>query len=358
MSRKKALFLIGSPNQTTQMHQIALLLADEFDPYFSQLYYDGWQRPFYRFLLWSGGLDKTIVTGKIKEKADRYLQEHGLHNDFEASRFGNDYDLIVACTDIILPEPLVARVKTVFVQEGMTDPLNTWARLVKRFTRYPILAIGTALNGMNNCCDIYCVASEGYKEHFVAVGVDRDKLVVTGIPNFDDAEKLRRNDFPHRGYVLVATSDLRETFTPENRPKFIRECVRIAAGRPLIFKLHPNEQMDRAVAEIRQHAPPDTLIYTDGNTDHMIANCAELVTQYSTVVYVGLALGKPVHSYFDVDDLKRKQPWQNGGTSARRIAAICRGFSRFAGSGPAFLRHYQPEAFAAEVPANGSLAVR
>jgi len=348
MARKKVLFLIGSPNQTTQMHQIAQLLEDEFEPYFSQLYYDGWQRPFYRFLLWTGGLNRTIVTGPIKEKADKYLAVHGLKNDFEARVYANTYDLVVCCSDVIVPWPLVRRTKTVFVQEGMTDPLNVWARLVKRFTRYPILAIGTALNGMNNCCDIYCVASEGYREHFARVGVDRDKLVVTGIPNFDDVEKLRTNDFPHRGYVMVATSDLRETFTPENRPKFIRKCVAIAAGRPLLFKLHPNEVMERAVREIKENAPPNTLIYTDGNTDHMIANCVELITQYSTVVYVGLALGKPVHSYFDVEDLKRKQPWQNGGTSARRIAAICRGFSHFEGSGPAFLQQYEPEAFAKE----------
>ena len=86
----------------------------------------------------------------------------------------------------------------------------------------------------------------------------------------------------------------------------------------------------------------------------MIANCVELITQYSTVVYVGLALGKPVHSYFDVDDLRRKLPWQNGGTSARRIAAICRGFSRFAGSGPAFLRQLNAETFATVVATEAS----
>ncbi|ALW86654.1 hypothetical protein AUC43_17155 [Hymenobacter sedentarius] len=357
MSRKKVLFLIGSPNQTTQMHQIAQLLADEFDPYFSQLYYDGWQRGFYRFLLKTGGLDKTIVTGAIKAKADKYLAQHGLANDFEARQYGNTYDLLVCCSDVIVPWPLVRRTKTIFVQEGMTDPLNWWARLIRKLNWMPILAIGTALNGLANCCDIYCVASEGYKAHFAYVGVDRDKLVVTGIPNFDDAEKLRHNDFPHHGYVLVATSDLRETFTPDNRQKFIAHCTRIAAGRPMIFKLHPNEQVDRAVAEIKRYAPPGTLVYTEGNTDHMIANCVELITQYSTVVYVGLALGKPVHSYFDVEDLKRKQPWQNGGTSARRIAAICRGFSRFEGSGPAFLRQYQPEELSSSAPADGSLAV-
>jgi len=348
MTRKKALFLIGSPNQTTQMHQIAQLLEDEFEPCFSQLYYDGWMRGFYRFLLWTGGLNPTIVTGKIKAKADKYLADHGLPNDFEGRQFGNTYDLVVCCSDVIVPWPLVRTTKTVFVQEGMTDPLNRWARLVRRLNWMPILAIGTALNGLANCCDIYCVASEGYQQHFAYVGVSADKLIVTGIPNFDDVAKLRDNDFPHRGYVLVATSDLRETYTPDNRRRFIARCTRIAAGRPLIFKLHPNEKTARAVAEIKQYAPPGTLIYTEGNTDHMIANCAELITQYSTVVYVGLALGKPVHSYFDVEDLKRKQPWQNGGTSARRIAAICRGFARFAGSGAEFLRQHRAEDFAAE----------
>lgn len=357
MSRKKVLFLIGSPNQTTQMHQIAQLLADEFEPYFSQLYYDGWQRSFYKFLLWTGGLNTTIVKGTIKAKADKYLAEHNLSNDFEARQFGHHYDLIVCCSDVIVPWPLVRTTKTVFVQEGMTDPLNRWARLIRKLNWMPILAIGTALNGLANCCDLYCVASQGYKEHFNFVGVDREKLIVTGIPNFDNIEQVRHNDFPHHGYVLVATSDLRETYTPDNRQKFIAKCTRIAAGRPLIFKLHPNEKLPRAADEIKQYAPPGTLIYTEGNTDHMIANCAELITQYSTVVYVGIALGKPVHSYFDVEDLKRKLPWQNGGTSSRRIAAVCRHFSRFEGSGAAFLRQYQPDDFSVAAPANNSLAV-
>ncbi len=354
MTRKKALFLIGSPNQTTQMHRVAELLSDEFDPYFSQLYYDGWQRRFYEFLLWANLLKGTIVTGTIKEKADRYLAAHGLPNDFEARVYGHQYDLIVCCSDIIVPWNLLAHTKSVFVQEGMTDPLNFWARMVKRFTRYPILTISTALNGMNNCCDVYCVASAGYAEHFGQIGVDAGKLVVTGIPNFDDVEQLRHNSFPHRGYVLVATTDMRETYRPDNRKRFIGEATRIAAGRPMIFKFHPNENMARATAEVRRWAPADALIYTEGNTEEMIANCAELITQYSTVAFVGLALGLPVHSYFDVEDLKRKMPWQNHGTSARRIADVCRRYAGFAGSGPAFLKQYQPEAFS--TPAAGAPA--
>ena len=338
---KKALYLVGSPNQTTQMHQVAQLLADEYEPYFSQIYYDGWMRGFYEWLLRHNVLTNTAVHGLAKEKADRYLAAHNLQRDFENRELGHDYDLVVCCSDIIVPWPLLARTKSVFVQEGMTDPLNLWARLVKKLTNFPILTISTALNGMNNCCDVYCVASPGYAEHFAQIGVDPGKLVATGIPNFDNIEKLRRNDFPLRGYVMVATTDMRETFRPDNRRKFIRHATRIAAGRPMLFKFHPNENMERATAEVRKYAPPGTLIYTSGNTEEMIANSVELITQYSTVAYVGLALGIPVHSYFDVEDLKRKLPVQNGGTSARRIADICRQFGDFQGTGPQFLRQYQ-----------------
>ena len=66
----------------------------------------------------------------------------------------------------------------------------------------------------------------------------------------------------------------------------------------MLFKFHPNEVMDRAVAEVKQYAPPGTMIFTEGNTEEMIANSVELITQYSTVAYVALALGIPVHSYF------------------------------------------------------------
>ena len=339
---KKALYLVGSPNQTTQMHQIANLLADEYEPYYSQLYYDGWMRGFYKWLLRNKVLDKTIVTGLVKEKADHYIAQHQLQRDFENRELGHDYDLVVCCSDIVVPWPLLARTKSVFVQEGMTDPLNLWARLVRRLTTFPILAIGTALNGMNNVCDVYCVASPGYAKHFEMIGVDKGKIVVTGIPNFDDVQHLRHNSFPHRGYVMVATTDMRETFRRDNRKRFIRHATRIAAGRPMLFKFHPNEIMDRAVAEVKKYAPPGTMIFTEGNTEEMIANAVELVTQYSTVAYVGLALGIPVHSYFDVADLRRKLPIQNGGTSARRIADICRQFGRYQGSGPEFLRQYRP----------------
>jgi hypothetical protein len=56
----------------------------------------------------------------------------------------------------------------------------------------------------------------------------------------------------------------------------------------------------------------------------MIANCDVLITRFSSTVYVGMALGKEVYSDFDLNDLRRMMPIQNGGTSAQNIANIAR----------------------------------
>lgn len=277
-----------------------------------------------------------ILAGEFKRKGDAYLKAHGLRNDYARSVYGHDYDLVVLCSDLLVTKEL-RQFKTVFVQEGMTDPITSWARFTHWLGLPGYWAANTSYNGCSNICDIYCAASPGYKEQFARMGTDAGKIVVTGIPNYDHAAVLHQNDFPHRGYVMVATSDIRETMRKEDRPAFIRECVRIAGSRQLLFKLHPNEKRDRALAEIRQWAP-GSLVYTEGKTEQMIANCQELITQYSTVVYIGIALGKKVHSYFDVEKLKWLAPIQNGGVSAASIAQLCRRYIEFKGPKDEFLR--------------------
>jgi hypothetical protein len=256
--------------------------------------------------------------------------------------YKHSYDLVVVCTDIVLPKSL-SGIKTVWVQEGMVDGYKLSAKIVKtlRLPRY--LAMSTALNGSSNLCDIYCAGSEAYRDYFSEKGTDVEKILVTGIPNYDNLQKYLHNDFPLRNYVLVATSDIRETFRPDDRIGFIKQAVEIAAGRQLVFKLHPNEKKERAIAEIRKYAGTDAIIYTDGNTNEMIANCSELITQYSTVVYVGIVLGKKAHSYFDLEDLYRLTPVQNGGRSAEMIADVCGNYIYYVGNSRDFLKDYQPQ---------------
>lgn len=300
------------------MHQIAAELSD-FDCWFSQLFTDS---SVVNFLIKNTRLlDGTILAGQFKANTDKYLKEHNLNVDYGAKL--NQYDLVVYCSDMIVPTRM-RQFKTVWVQEGMTDRFTIMTHIIQALGLPTWLSGNTSLNGASNICDIYCCASQGYQEYFAANGTDRKKLVVTGMPNYDDLKKFKKNSFPHHGYVMVATTDMRETFRYENRVAFIKEAVKKAAGRQLLFKLHPNENAKRAKAEIEKYAPAGTLVFDKGNTNEMIANCSELITQYSTVVYTGMALGKKVHSWFDVDELRRLMPEQNGGSSAAKIAAICR----------------------------------
>jgi hypothetical protein len=223
------------------------------------------------------------------------------------------------------------KTKTVWVQEGMVDKYTLVSKLVKMLKLPTFLCGNTSLNGSSNVCDVYCSASLGYRQYFIKNGTHSNKIAVTGMPNYDNLEQFLDNDFPHRDYVMVATTDMRETYRFENRPAFIKSAVKIANGRPLLFKLHPNENAERAEKEIRKHAPVDAMIFKSGNTNHMIANCCELITQYSTVVYTGIALGKKVHSWFDVDELKKLAPIQNGGISAQKIAQVCRAYTKHKG---------------------------
>ncbi len=264
-------------------------------------------------------MDFSGLGGVFKQKTIDYLNQNKLPADYYGNTY--DYDLIVTCTDLIIQKNIRDK-KVVLVQEGMTDPKNLMFYFVKWF-RLPRYLASSTTTGLSDRYLKFCVASQGYRDFFIKNGVDANKIVVTGIPNYDNCQSYINNDFPYKNYVLAATSDSRETFKYENRKKFVLNAKRIAKGRQLIFKLHPNENSKRAIKEIDKWAP-GALVFTDGNVHEMIANCDVLVTKYSTVVYTGLALGKEVFSDFDVEQLKKVTPEQNYGTSAQNIANVCK----------------------------------
>jgi hypothetical protein len=277
-----------------------------------------------------GWLDFTVLGGNFRRQTEQYLADNNLPIDWRGQQ--REYDLYVTGSDLLVQKNIRNK-KVILVQEGMTDPENFMYYLVKWF-KLPRYLASTSTNGLSNQFDYFCVASEGYRDLFIRKGVHPEKIVVTGMPNYDNEARHRNNDFPHKNYVLVATSDARETFKLDNRRKFLKKAVEIANGRSLIFKLHPNEKVGRATREIKKVAP-EALIFNDGLIEPMIANCDVLITQYSTVVYTGLALGKEIHSYFDAAMLRRLAPLQNGGKSAKNIANVCRALLE---SVPAFLK--------------------
>ena len=311
---KRIFFICGSMNQTTQMHQISQRLP-EYDHAFSPYYFDGIDEMLRRL----GLTEFTIGGNKLAGRCRQYLQNHGLPLDYRGNR--GPYDLVVTGSDLYLQKNIRDH-RIVLVQEGITDPESIWFRLVKRLRFLPRWFAGTSATGLSDAYRVFCVASPGYRDFFIRKGVRPEKIVVTGIPNFDDCRRYCSNDFPYKHYVLVTTSPLREIFRGEDREGFIRRAVEIAGDRQLIFKLHPNENVQRATREIRRHAP-GALVFTTGSAEEMIANCDVLITRFSSTAFVGLALGKETYSDFDLDELRRLTPIQNG-RAALNIAQVCR----------------------------------
>jgi len=318
LSRPRILFICGNHNHNTMMHAVACELP-ECDRWFTPYYCDpgtavDWMR---RMRI----LEFVALGYEFRSDCLAYLRSHDLQIDVDGQRGG--YDLVVTCSDLLVqrniaPAPLVG------VQEGMIDPPLFWWTMMQRFPRLklPRWAAGTACTGLSNAYARYCVASEGYRRDFIARGAHADRLVVTGLPNFDNFASHIRPGHWIAGHVLACTSDGRETFRRDDRKAFIRWAVAIARGRPLVFKLHPNESVRRATAEIRRWAP-SAQILTSGSGEELAANCHTLVTEWSTLAYVGLALGKPTYSYRDLERHRTMLPLQHR-RGAANIAEVCR----------------------------------
>src|SRR6202042_921443 len=78
MTRRRVLFICGSINQTTQMHQIAQQLV-ECDCLFSTYYDDGYPKTLKRLRL----TEMTPMGYKLSARAAAYLERHQLALDQE-----------------------------------------------------------------------------------------------------------------------------------------------------------------------------------------------------------------------------------------------------------------------------------
>jgi len=310
----RILFICGSLNQTTMMHQIARELG-EHDCTFTPYYADG----LIGMLAKSGLLNNTILGGRHRRNTLKYLKDHHLPMDIGGKR--RSYDLVVTGSDLIVQRNIRGS-RILLIQEGMTEPEGLMYHLVK-LLKLPRWLANTSVTGLSNAFDTFCVASQGYKDLFIRKGVVPEKIVVTGIPNFDNLANIPPSNFPYHDYVLVATTPFRETMKPEFRPLFIHRCVEIADGRPLIFKLHPLENTRRAIREINRYAP-GAKVYWRGDVNAMMLNAQTVITQWSSCTFVAMALEKEVFSDLKTDELKRLMPIQNGGTSAQKISQVCR----------------------------------
>src|SRR5579862_1595853 len=97
--RRKILFITGSMNQTSQMHQISKHL-DNYDCWFSHIFPDSaFARAGLKYTSLANG---TVLADHFRIKSESYFRQHRLQVDYGGER--NDYDLVVYCTDMIVAE--------------------------------------------------------------------------------------------------------------------------------------------------------------------------------------------------------------------------------------------------------------
>lgn len=333
-NKKKIICVVGSLNQTKQLHRISQYLQEDFDIYFTQIYGDGL---FYRVVAESGIMDNTVLgkDSSFTKLSREYILDHQLQYDYRAQSKNNQYDLALLSTDMIVPKSL-RKIKSIWVQEGMIDPIKASGILIKKLGLPTYFTSDTSLNGTSNKADIYCAMSSGYKDYFSKWGTNRNKIILTGVPNFDDIASFAHEPYSKSGFVLIATSDIRELGGNDNRVNFFNKCKTIAEGKKVIYKPHPNENLIRVTREIKM-VIPDVEIITKPILDTLIAHCDTFITQWSSSAYVGLVMGKKVFSYFPIEELEAKKPIQNGGRSAEIIAQIAREFIFFEGDKRQFI---------------------
>lgn len=314
VNRWRVLCVGGSLNQTSILHQVACCLPEmecTFSPFFTEGFYSVLDR--------CGFLNHTIMGGAHHQASLQYIKDHNLLLD-EGGKQGR-YDLVLTCTDLII-QPRLRKSRIVLIQEGIVENEGLAYWLVKKFFLPRVIA-NTAATGLSDAYDYFCVASAGYRSLFIQKGVNPRKILVTGIPNFDRAAAYHNNRFPYHGYVLVATSSIRETFGFDDRMAFLQKAKTIAGKQAIIFKLHPNEDHSRAEREIRRIFP-ESLILKNGNLHEMIANCDILIAQNTSAIFTAAVLGKKIISSIPDRTIRQLLPWQNEGSSAVRIAEVCR----------------------------------
>lgn len=267
-----------------------------------------------------GLLRSTTLDAAKQLRVASAIENLGLRLDLGATQ---PYDLVVLGNDFFVPEGLRGVRPTVLVQEGWVWPYSWRRRLAATRLVPPLFASANGI-GLSHSYDYFCVASEGYKEAFAKSGIGRHRMVVTGLPGLDRVASEFRPlvEDTERRFVLVITHPGREYQEGENRQRLLNTASSKSKGRPIVVKLHPNENHERATREVRELLPEATVLI-DADTNNLVANCDALITTYSTVIYSALLLGKEVHCSYPIKEIGRLLPDQNG-CAAERIADTCR----------------------------------
>jgi hypothetical protein len=309
-ARPEVLFICGSKADTACLHQVSQHL-DQCRIWFTP-YYGGGLVTALRGL---GLLDRTIAGRQASQGCLEYLRNHHLAIDWNGGR--GRYDLIVTCSDVLLPDNIVRRPLLVVQNELWHPdfaPGLVRRELAHRLRRY----VAAAATGLSGAYERLCVASFGYRDRFVELGVARDRMVVTGLPGHDDYQAYASSEMVGSGYVLVCGTRATESVNGFTLRRLLQRAVAAAGALPILVQLAPDAPIQPVARWV-----PHARIAPKIETDALIAGSSLLISPWVAHAYVAMALGKPVLGQRSLRDLHHFVPVQTR-SAARDIAGVCR----------------------------------
>lgn len=163
------------------------------------------------------------------------------------------------------------------------------------------------------------IGKETYNR-FVKMGIDREKIVITGRPDFDnllieDTDKefpefLKRRKITR--YILFTSQPfVPGAFkSPESRRKIIESIYSLASSdMPIVVKPHPGEKIKFHEAYARKYSNA-ILVSKDADTNQLIRSCEIFMTCSSTTALQALIAEKPV-IIINFDNCSEHSPYYN-----------------------------------------------
>jgi hypothetical protein len=183
-------------------------------------------------------------------------------------------------------------------------------------TRPPALR---TLAAMTRAFDLVPVSSTFELENKLAWGIPRERLIVTGVPRFDDlVARTRAAQAPTtvlymptwRDWVPTSAEGLRATPYFQNVTALLRSrrLERILSDSGLVLELYVHRLMHHHAHSIAAEAAGRHIrvLPTTADVQEHIARACLVVTDYSSVTWDALYVDKPVVFFtFDLDDYER-----------------------------------------------------
>jgi UDP-N-acetylglucosamine 2-epimerase len=182
--------------------------------------------------------------------------------------------------------------------------------LARKKYNIPTLACSNALDTGNARslmrhlqADKIAAMGKRIKDIYIASGLERDRIVVTGVAHFDhlfnrdkerDSQVLLGCNVALNKRIIVFTTDNISVSETEQMLNGVINAVLKIEDIQLVIKVHPREEIAIYQAVAEKYHDSRIIVVKDVDLYALISNCELLITKYSTTALEAMMSDKPV----------------------------------------------------------------